>query len=97
MTSLCNSFEIWRQILDFSNQVSTRRESQYLFYNQRKSNFILLQMLVFVVVVIIQHISIIFHKEPPRVKETSTFTIEPLAFQNRHLIVLIPFFWLELL
>ena len=41
-TPLCNSFETWGQILNFSNQVSARSESQYLLYNQRHSTFILL-------------------------------------------------------
>ena len=31
--------EIWRQILNLSNQVSARNESQYLLYNQRKSKW----------------------------------------------------------
>ena len=33
---------IWRQILNFPNQVSAQSESQYLFYNQRKSTFLVL-------------------------------------------------------
>ena len=38
---LNNSFEVLRQIRNFSNQVSSRTENQFLLYNQRKSTFIL--------------------------------------------------------
>ena len=41
-TSLCNSLEVWRQIFNFSNQISAQSESQYLPYNQQKSTFLLI-------------------------------------------------------
>ena len=40
-TSPYNFFEIYRPILNFANHVSTRSESQYMPYNQRKSTVIL--------------------------------------------------------
>ena len=51
--SLCNLFEIWRQILNFSNQVGAPSEIQYLLYNQIKSTLYYRKFLVFAIVVII--------------------------------------------
>ena len=35
----CNSFEIWRHILHFSDQVSARRENRYILYCRKFSAF----------------------------------------------------------
>ena len=40
-TSLCNLFEIWRQIPNFSNQVSAWSKSQYLLCDKKAPTFIL--------------------------------------------------------
>ena len=37
---ICNLFEIWKKIINFSNQASARSEVQHLLYNQIKSTFI---------------------------------------------------------
>ena len=49
---LCISFEIWREILNFSGQVRGQSKRKYLLYNQRKSTFLLTKFSTFVVVVI---------------------------------------------
>ena len=77
---------------NFSNQVSSRRESQYLLYNEKNLLLSCRKFLAFVVTVVIWHIfktrSIL--KETTLEIETINFTVESSAFQNRHLMVLIP-------
>ena len=49
-------FEIWRQIPNFSNQVSARSKSQYLPYNERK--YLAVSFQYFFIAALIQHILI---------------------------------------
>ena len=81
-----NSFEIWRQIRNFSNQVSARNESQYLLYNHRKTTFIL--SYVFVICFCCHNLTYFITRPVSQRKttwETVNFAIESLASQNRHL------------
>ena len=83
-TSLCNSLNICRQIFNFSNQVSAGSKSRYLFYNQRKSTFILLYFFgIFCCchnLIFLQQS--LYRKETPLVIETINFS-GSFAFQKK--------------
>ena len=79
--------EIWRQILNFSIQVSAQSESQSLLEFQRKCNFLLSQ--VFTICYhshnLIYFVTRSVSQKTLHVIETKNFTIELLVLQNRHL------------
>ena len=70
-------------MVSFSNQVSARRENQFLFYNQIKSTFIisfrhLLPLLKFNIFLL----QGLYNKDTPLVIENINFTMEQLSFQS---------------